>query len=183
MKIISTDLDGVLVLVRDLYHDSRGYFMESFRETDLPVRFVQDNVSCSKKNVIRGLHYQISHPQAKLVGVLRGSIVDVAVDIRDGSPNFGRWVSRVLSQKNGEQLFIPDGFAHGFCALEDDTIVQYKCSDVYCKEGACSIRWNDPQINIDWGNQESPIVSEVDGKAPFLADARLPHFIGNLDLR
>lgn len=170
MKIEKTILDGVVVITPDIFADERGFFVETFQEKryqeflGADIHFVQDNFSSSKKGVLRGLHYQAPpFGQAKLVQVLRGKVLDVAVDIRFGSPTFGKFVSVELSAENHRQFFIPEGYAHGFVALEDDTFFQYKCTNVYSKEHERGIVWNDSTIGIDW-KTESPLVSEKDQK-------------------
>lgn len=175
MNVTRTAIEGLLVIEPDIYRDERGYFFESFnssryREAGIPDAFVQDNVSVSKKGVLRGLHYQAPpFDQGKLVSVLRGRVMDVAVDIRTGSPTYGRHVMVELSALNHRQFWIPAGFAHGFVALEDDTIFTYKCTNVYSKEHDRGIRYNDPAIGIDWGVTE-PIVSEKDQQHPLLSE-------------
>lgn len=165
-----------MIIEPDVFRDERGFFVETFQEKryqealGTSVRFVQDNFSVSKKGVLRGLHYQAPPMgQAKLVQVLRGKALDVVVDIRNGSPTYGQHMAVELSGENHRQLFIPEGFAHGFVALEDDTLFQYKCTNVYSKERERSILWNDPALGIDWG-VENPIVSEKDQKHPLFAD-------------
>ncbi|MBF0376687.1 MAG: dTDP-4-dehydrorhamnose 3,5-epimerase [Desulfamplus sp.] len=148
-------LDGVLVIEPDVFEDSRGFFLETwqknrYKKGGVDVHFVQDNHSRSKKGVIRGLHYQLKNPQAKLVYAVRGTIFDVAVDIRKGSPTFGQWTGVILSDKNKYQLFIPAGFAHGFSVLSEFADVIYKCSDIYTPGDEYGIIYNDPDINIDW---------------------------------
>lgn len=177
MKVSATELPEVLSIVPDLFGDERGYFMESynaraFAKAGVDVGFVQDNQSRSALHVLRGLHYQVKQPQAKLVRVLRGSAFDVAVDLRRSSPTFGKWAGRLLSAENRAMLFVPPGFAHGFLALEDGTELLYKCSDFYAPEHERAIAWDDPEIGIDWplgGN--SPILSSKDLAAPRLGDA------------
>ncbi len=155
MTIKTTLIADILLLEPKVYYDERGYFMESFNEREFEalqkVKFVQDNESMSKKDVLRGLHFQRPpHAQAKLVRVIRGSVFDVAVDLRLSSPTYGNYFGHVLSDKNKLQLYIPAGFAHGFLSLEDNTIVNYKCSDYYYKDAEDSILWNDVQLGIDW---------------------------------
>ncbi len=179
MKVEDTDLPGVKLIHPRVFEDARGFFMETwhrarYREAGLP-DFVQDNLSCSKKGVLRGLHFQHPHPQGKLVQVLAGEIFDVAVDIRQGSPTFARWVGVVLSSKNRRQLYIPEGFAHGFCVLSEEALVAYKCTDVYHPEADRGLRWDDPDIGIAWPI-EDPILSPKDAGAPRLAGhPHLPH--------
>jgi dTDP-4-dehydrorhamnose 3,5-epimerase len=176
MRREKTILDGVVIIEPDVFHDERGFFMETFQEKryqemlGISESFVQDNLSVSKKGVLRGLHYQAPPMgQAKLVQVLRGKALDVALDVRFGSKTFGQHVAVELSKENHRQLFIPEGFAHGFVALEDDTLFQYKCTNVYSKEHERSILWNDPALGIEW-KAENPIVSEKDQKHPLFAD-------------
>jgi dTDP-4-dehydrorhamnose 3,5-epimerase len=175
MNYLKTDIEGPLIIEPRVFGDHRGYFFESFVERELleqvgPVHFVQDNESLSaKKGVLRGLHFQKGdQAQAKLLRVVRGCVLDVAVDIRPGSPTLGKYVSVVLSGDNKRQFFIPRGFAHGFLVLEDDTIFQYKCDNYYAPEAEGSYRWNDPFFHIDWGiSPDEVILSEKDSKAPF----------------
>lgn len=175
MNYIQTDIEGPVIVEPRVFGDRRGYFFESFSQRDFeehvgPVTFVQDNESLSaKRGVLRGLHFQKgAAAQAKLLRVVRGSVLDVAVDIRPGSPTFGKHVSVVLSGENKRQFFIPRGFAHGFLVLEDDTVFQYKCDNYYAPETEGSYRWNDPFFAIDWGiSPEEVILSEKDAKAPF----------------
>ena len=175
MNYIQTDIEGPLIVEPRVFGDHRGYFFESFSQRDFeehvgPVTFVQDNESFSaKRGVLRGLHFQKGEAaQAKLLRVVRGSVLDVAVDIRPGSPTFGKYVSLVLSGENKRQFFIPRGFAHGFLVLEDDTIFQYKCDNFYAPEAEGSYRWNDPFFAVVWGiSPEEVILSEKDAKAPF----------------
>jgi dTDP-4-dehydrorhamnose 3,5-epimerase len=189
MRLVPTPLPGVLVVEPTVFADERGWFMESFNEArwlvacaalhePTPPRFVQDNHSASKAGVLRGLHYQLApHAQGKLVRVVRGSAYDVAVDIRRGSPHFGRCFGIELSADNRRQVWIPEGYAHGFIALEDDTHFLYKTTDVYAKDCERSIRWNDPAIGISWPLPKSlkaPLLAPKDAEAPLLADADLP---------
>lgn len=175
MKVTKTTLDGVLVIEPDVFSDERGFFMEAYnesryRESGISEHFVQDNISVSHKGVLRGLHYQAPpHAQGKLVSVLCGRVLDVAVDIRVGSPTFGKHVRVELSAENKKQLWIPVGFAHGFVALEDDTMFSYKCTDVYAPECDRGILWSDPALGINWGVM-NPIVSEKDQRHPLLKD-------------
>jgi len=176
MKLCKTEIDGVLLVRRDIIRDNRGSFMEFYRNGEIPSDFVQDNVSCSIQGVIRGLHYQLKCPQAKLVSVLSGSILDVAVDIRKSSPTFGKYVVRILTAENGFQLFIPTGFAHGFQALSDNVVVHYKCSDVYRPDDAKGIAFDDKDLGIPWHWSEGhAVVSKADGNNPSLKDAQLPN--------
>lgn len=155
MKITSTALPEVLLVEPDVFGDERGYFCESWQkrryaDMGLAVDFVQDNVSFSQKNILRGLHVQHPYAQGKLVYVLQGEVFDVAVDIRRGSPNFGHWVGVYLSADNHQQLYIPPGFAHGFCVTSETALFVYKCTELYHPETEMSIAWNDPSIGIDW---------------------------------
>lgn len=176
MRLINTDIDGVIIIEPDVWEDERGYFFESFNEerfrelAGLDVKFVQDNESRSKAGVVRGLHFQLPpHAQSKLVRVVKGEILDVALDIRRGSPTFGRAVMVSLSEDNHRQLFIPKGFAHGFAVLRGDAIVQYKVDDYYSPQSEGTIRWNDVALNIAWGVDDA-IVSSRDASAPTLAE-------------
>lgn len=173
MKIIETSIPGVIIIEPTIFEDDRGYFFESynqssFKDIGIETVFVQDNESKSQKNVVRGLHFQNPpFAQAKLVRVLQGSVLDIAVDIRRGSPYYGKHVSTILSAENKRMFYIPEGFAHGFRTLEDDTIFTYKCSCLYNKDSEGSLLWNDPDINIEWGIDD-PIISEKDKQAtPF----------------
>ena len=165
---------GVFLISPNVFYDDRGYFFESFKKhvlkNKLNCEFVQDNeVFSSKANTIRGLHYQLDHPQAKLIHVVSGSIKDVIVDIRSNSSSFGESLMIKLSHKNHKMLFIPEGFAHGYLVLEKNTIVHYKCSDYYNASTEYGIKWNDSDLNIDW-NVSSPILSEKDRGLPLLKD-------------
>lgn len=178
MELILTSIPEVLLIKPDVFSDDRGYFMESFHiekyaSLGITGPFVQDNESKSQKNVLRGLHYQL-HPnaQGKLIRVIKGSVLDVAVDIRRDSPTFGKWVSMELSENNKLIAWIPPGFAHGFLTLQDETIFTYKCTGLYNKASEGSIRWNDPDLTIDWGMKD-PLLSEKDKIAPLFKDASL----------
>lgn len=169
MKVIKTDIEGVLIIEPQLFGDSRGYFMESYSERDFarlvaPVRFVQDNESRSRYGVVRGLHYQREpYSQSKLVRCLEGRVLDVAVDIRPESPTYGKYVAVELSADNHRQLFIPKGFAHGFAVLSKEALFAYKCDEFYHPEAECGIAWDDPTLSIDWGlPKEDIILSEKD---------------------
>lgn len=178
MNIVKTDIEGVLIVEPKVFGDSRGYFMEVFSERDfraatgLDVHFVQDNESMSSKGVLRGLHFQKSpYAQSKLVRVVRGSVYDVAVDLRAGSPTFGKYVSVVLSGENKRMFYIPGGFAHGFLTLEDNTVFQYKCGAFYEPSSEGSVRWNDPRIGVEWPVLDGErLLSEKDRKAPLLSE-------------
>ena len=181
MKLIETALSGCKVIEPAVFGDDRGFFFETwnadrFAEHGLPGTFVQSNVSASAKGVLRGLHYQWPRPQGKLVTVLEGEVYDVAVDIRRGSPTFGRWEAVVLSAENKRQFWIPEGFAHGFAVLSERALFSYLCTDVYVKESDAGIRWNDADIAVDWP-VSVPTLSAKDQAAPFLKDIpedRLP---------
>jgi dTDP-4-dehydrorhamnose 3,5-epimerase len=183
MKIVPTELDGVQIIEPDVFADERGFFMESYqsrryREAGIEAEFVQDNISRSVRNTLRGLHYQHPNGQAKLVQVLEGEIYDVAVDIRRGSPTFGRWVEVILSDRNRRQFYIPAGFAHGFCVLSTNALFLYKCGDFYAPEAEGGICWDDPDLAIPWPVQ-SPILSRRDSRFTPLrqvASHRLPVF-------
>jgi dTDP-4-dehydrorhamnose 3,5-epimerase len=177
LKITHTSLPGVVLLQPELYADDRGWFMETyhyerFREAGIPLAFVQDNHSRSRRGVLRGLHYQEPNPQGKLVRCTSGSLFDVAVDIRVGSPHFGKWFGAELSEENRQMLWVPPGFAHGFCALSDHADLVYKCTATYDSRGDRSIAWNDPDIGIEWGISD-PLLSPKDSIAPRLKDAQV----------
>ncbi|MEW6490332.1 MAG: dTDP-4-dehydrorhamnose 3,5-epimerase [Thermodesulfobacteriota bacterium] len=180
MTLVETGLPGVWVVEPRVFGDERGFFFESFNQraweeaTGLPGRFVQDNHSRSRRGVLRGLHYQIRQPQGKLVRVVAGEIFDVAVDLRPGSAAFGRWTGVRLSAENRRQLWVPQGFGHGFVVLSEAADVLYKATDYYAPEAERAVRWDDPQLAIRWPLPAPPIVSEKDRRAPFLADAELP---------
>ena len=164
MEIIRTLLDGVLILVPRVFDDDRGFFMETYHKEKyiklgMSVDFVQDNLSFSCAGTLRGLHYQHPHGQAKLVQVLNGHVFDVTVDIRSGSPTFGKWFGIYLSDDNKRQVFIPEGFAHGFCVVSETALFLYKCSDFYAHECEGGVLWSDPDLGIDWPIKE-PILSE-----------------------
>ena len=155
MRVTPLDHPEVLLIEPDVFPDPRGFFMETFHsakyaERGLPAVFLQDNHSRSVRGVLRGLHYQLRQPQGKLVRVVRGEVFDVAVDIRKGSPYFGKWVGVVLSEENQQQVYIPPGFAHGFCTLSDEADFLYKCTDLYAPGDEYGIAWNDPDIAIEW---------------------------------
>ena len=176
-------LPGVLLIEQKVFHDPRGFFMETYhcdkyREAGISGSFVQDNCSHSLHGVIRGLHYQLKHPQAKLVTVLKGQIFDVAVDIRSGSPTFGKWVSQILSEENRRQMYVPTGFAHVFCVLSEEADVLYKCTDIYFPGDDHGLIWCDPGIGIKWPI-EHPALSIKDGnlrKLSAIPQDELPQF-------
>ena len=175
MKIIETPLPGVLVIEPRVFRDDRGFFLESFNaerfaDHDLPTLFRQDNHSHSLKGVLRGLHYQLRRPQGKLVSVISGRVFDVAVDIRRGSPTFGQWYGEVLDADHPRYLWIPPGFAHGFCTLTDSADFVYKCTDVYVGDDDRGVLWSDPAIGIDWPIS-NPLLSDKDKRMPLLSTA------------
>lgn len=181
MQIEQTSLPGVLVLIPRRHGDHRGFFSESYNrqrmaEAGIKVTFVQDNQSLSAQTgTLRGLHFQVPpHAQVKLVRCGRGRFYDVAVDIRRGSPSYGRWVGVELSFENGKQLLIPAGFAHGFVTLEPDTEIVYKCSDYYAPDCDAGIAWGDPDLDIDWPHSGAPVLSKKDAVAPRLSEIDSP---------
>ena len=172
-----TKIRGVYIIDVKTYGDERGYFMETYKESDfaaagLDYKFVQDNQSSSKKGVLRGLHFQKTHPQAKLVRVLSGEVFDVAVDLRKNSETYGKWAGVLLSAENHRQFMIPRGFAHGFLVVSDYAEFAYKCDDFYHPDDEGGIMWNDPDIGIDWGDVSGVILSEKDKKHPLLKDCK-----------
>jgi len=183
VRVRKTDLDGCLLIEPQVFGDDRGFFYEAwhaqrFAEQGLPLKFVQSNVSSSSQGVLRGLHYQWPNPQGKLVSVLEGEVYDVAVDIRIGSPQFGRWTAAILSGENKRQLWIPEGFAHGFVVLSERALFGYLCTAHYDREADAGIRWNDAALAIDWP-VSAPLLSDKDARAPFLQDVpeeRLPTY-------
>ena len=185
MRLLATTLPGVLIVEPAVFTDDRGWFMESFNEAGfesalaamgqpVPRRFVQDNHSCSQAGVLRGLHYQLPpHAQGKLVRVVQGAAFDVAVDIRRGSPHFGRWVGVELTAENRRQLWIPEGFGHAFVVLSEVADVLYKATEYWMPEHDRSLRWDDPQVGIRWPLSSAPLLSPKDVQAPRLADAEV----------
>jgi dTDP-4-dehydrorhamnose 3,5-epimerase len=179
MNVIPLVIPDVLLIEPKVFGDERGFFLESynrqrFNETlDKDITFVQDNHSLSSKGVLRGLHYQIQNAQGKLIRVVSGEIFDVAVDIRSGSPTFGKWVGEVLSASNKRQMWVPAGFAHGFVTLSDTAEVLYKASDYYSPAHERSIKWNDPEINIAWPIDYQPTLSAKDAQAVLLREAEV----------
>ena len=174
MKFLPTQLPGVLLVEPDVYRDQRGWFVETYhvqkyQEAGIPLPFVQDNCSSSVHGTLRGLHLQMTRPQGKLIRVIRGEIFDVAVDVRRGSPTFASWVGVNLSGQDFKQIYIPPGFAHGFCVLSDVAEVEYKCTDVYAPGGEVTIRWDDPRIAIQWPI-ERPLLSTKDAAGQLLND-------------
>ncbi|MFZ1746897.1 MAG: dTDP-4-dehydrorhamnose 3,5-epimerase [Nitrospirales bacterium] len=174
MKFLPTRLPEVLIVEPDVYRDQRGWFLETYhvqkyQEAGILPPFVQDNCSSSVLETLRGLHFQMIRPQGKLIRVIRGEIFDVAVDIRKGSPTFASWVGVTLSSEDFRQIYVPMGFAHGFCVLSDVAEVEYKCTDVYAPGGEVTIRWNDPRIGIQWPI-EQPLLSTKDAAGLLLGD-------------
>ena len=174
MKVTRTSLDGVLIIESDVFGDERGFFMESWKSSGyanagLPADMLQSNFSRSTYGVIRGLHYQYPQPQGKLVSAVEGTIFDVAVDIRSDSPSFGQWTAVELSADNHFQLYVPEGFAHGFCALSETALVHYMCTSEYSPEFDAALAWNDPDVAVDWPI-EPVSVSAKDSAAPRLCN-------------
>lgn len=177
-KFNETNIKDVYIIEPKLFGDNRGYFMETYNEDDfknngLNYDFVQDNQSKSKKGVLRGLHFQKKHPQAKLVRVLEGEVYDVAVDLRKDSPTYGKWVGVLLSSDNNKMLMIPRGFAHGFVVLSETAVFAYKCDEFYHPEDEGGIMWNDPDIGVEWPYDGELILSEKDKKHPLLRDCKI----------
>ena len=175
---METEIDGVFIIEPKVYGDNRGYFMETYKKEDFTLAglyydFAQDNQSKSKKGVLRGLHFQKTHPQAKLVRVLEGEVYDVAVDLRKGSKTYGKYVGVVLSAENKRMFMIPRGFAHGFVVLSDTATFTYKCDELYHPEDEGGIMWNDPEIGIKWPEVEEVLLSEKDKKHPSLKDSKV----------
>lgn len=173
-----TKIKGVYIIDVKTYGDSRGYFMETYKEEDfreagLCYTFVQDNQSSSRKGVLRGLHFQKTHPQAKLVRVIKGEVFDVAVDLRKGSETYGQWVGVVLSEENKRQFMIPRGFAHGFVVMSDYAEFAYKCDELYHPEDEGGIIWNDPGVNVEWPEVGEILLSDKDKKNPTLAQCKI----------
>ncbi|MBI6633634.1 dTDP-4-dehydrorhamnose 3,5-epimerase [Pseudomonas paralactis] len=179
MNVIATELPDVLIIEPKVFGDERGFFYESFnarefeKASGLQLQFVQDNHSRSQKGVLRGLHYQVEHAQGKLVRVTAGEVLDVAVDIRRSSPHFGKWTSVRLSAQNNRQLWIPPGFAHGFVVLSDSAEFLYKTTDYYTPSAERCIRWDDPELNIDWQLTATPTLSAKDQNGKTLKEADL----------
>jgi dTDP-4-dehydrorhamnose 3,5-epimerase len=176
LRLIPTSLKDVVLLEPKVFGDERGFFLEAFNEktfeaTGLPTRFRQDNHSGSRKSVLRGLHYQLNNPQGKLVRALKGEIYDVAVDLRQGSPDFGKWFGALLSAENKLMLWIPPGFAHGFLVTSEFAEVSYKATAFYDPTSERSVLWNDPAIGIEWPLSEAPTLSEKDRQGSLLADS------------
>lgn len=175
-RFIDTPLDGVVIIEPKKYGDNRGYFMETYKESDfykagLNYRFIQDNQSMSRKGVLRGLHYQKTHPQTKLVRCIEGEVFDVCVDLRRDSSTFGKWYGAVLSSEKGNQMLIPKGFAHGFLVLSEKAIFCYKVDEKYMPEDECGIVWNDKDVGVEWPvNDVELVIKERDQNLPFLKD-------------
>ena len=174
MTVTETALPGVLLIEPRVFRDARGHFLETYnearyREAGVDAAFVQDNVSRSARGVLRGLHAQSPNAQGKLVSTLEGEVFDVAVDARWGSPTFGRWVGYALSAENGRQLYVPAGFLHGFVVTSENALFSYKCTDYYAPAAELSVRWDDPDLGIDWPNA-SPTLAPKDAQAPRLRD-------------
>jgi len=186
MKILPSSLPEILIIEPSVFQDERGFFMETYQqrrytEAGIESIFVQDNLSRSVGGTLRGLHYQVKHAQAKLIQVIEGTIFDVALDIRRGSPYFGQWEGVDLSDENRRQLFLPEGFAHGFCVVSESAYVLYKCTDFYAAEDEGGILWADPDLAIKWPISE-PLLSEKDSQLPCRADIppeRLPVYEEN----
>jgi len=177
MNIKETKLTGVLILEPKVFTDDRGYFLETWNSTcyeqaGIPGPFVQDNISFSKKGILRGLHFQYPQPQGKLIQVLSGEVLDVVVDIRAGSPTYGQWVGEVLSESSHRQMYVPPGFAHGYCVTSEAALFSYKCTDFYNPATEHGIIWNDPDIGIAWPIAQ-PVLSTKDAVYPRLKDLRL----------
>ncbi|MDG1818290.1 MAG: dTDP-4-dehydrorhamnose 3,5-epimerase [Porticoccaceae bacterium] len=177
MKVIQTKLKDCVIIEPKIFGDERGFFLETFQlsryrdEAGISLPFVQDNHSRSAKSVLRGLHFQKTKPQGKLVSVVKGEVFDVAVDIREGSSTFGQWEGVILSEENKKQFWVPPGFAHGFVVLSDIADFVYKCTDYYDPTDEGSILWSDPDLGITWP-ESNPLLSQKDQSAPFLADIR-----------
>lgn len=184
MKVLETEIAGVLILEPDRYGDERGWFMETWQAERYAARglagpFVQDNLAMSRRGVLRGLHAQHPYGQGKLVQVYQGRVFDVAVDIRIGSPTFGRWQGVILDGAEPRQFYVPPGFLHGYCVLSEQAIFGYKCTDLYHPETQFSVRWDDPEIGIDWPLPGAPVLSDKDRDATVLSEIpneRLPRF-------
>ncbi|MFO7595398.1 MAG: dTDP-4-dehydrorhamnose 3,5-epimerase [Desulfocurvibacter africanus] len=174
MEVVRTDIEGVLLIKPKAFGDHRGFFLETFQaqrygQAGIDLPFVQDNLSRSRQGILRGLHFQRKHPQGKLVSVTRGRVFDVAVDIRPNSPTFGKWFGAILDDENHHQLWVVPGLAHGFCVMSETADFTYKCTDYYHPEDEGCLRWNDPDIGIEWPVQ-IPTLSDKDAKAPGLRE-------------
>lgn len=180
MESQTIHIPGVIIVQPKVFGDERGYFFESFQAkrytaAGIKAHFIQDNFSSSTKGILRGLHYQLKYPQGKLVTVITGKVLDVMVDIRVGSPTFGKSYSIILDGKLHNQVYVPPGLAHGFYTLTEEVIFAYKCTDVYHPEDEHGVAWNDPALGIDWGNKNEPILSTKDQKHPLLKDISPTH--------
>lgn len=178
MKLLPTSLPGVVVVEPQVFEDARGFFMETyhklkFAEQGITAEFVQDNHSRSVRGTLRGLHYQIQHPQGKLVRVVSGEIFDVAVDLRRRSPTFGQWTGAALSDRNRRQMYVPPGFAHGFCVVSETAEIVYKCTDFYYPEHDRTLLWNDPAVGVTWPQSDAPVLSAKDQRGRPLAEAEV----------
>lgn len=186
MEVVAQELPDILLIKPQVFGDERGYFVETFQaaryaQAGMTLPFVQDNLSRSRHGTLRGLHLQQPHGQGKLVSVLEGEVFDVAVDVRVGSPTFGRWVSALISDKNHHQLYVPPGFAHGFCVTSESAVFSYKCTDLYHPECEVGVAWDDPELVIPWP-VASPLVGAKDRQHPPLSKidpAKLPRYEGN----
>ena len=187
MKVLATPLPGVVLIEPKVFGDARGFFLETFQaeryaDVHIPRTFVQDNLSRSTKGVLRGLHFQLRYPQGKLVSVVRGEVFDVAVDIRINSPTFGQWYGAVLSDTNHRQIYVPPGYAHGFCVLSEEVDFIYKCTDYYHPEDERGILWDDPEIGVQWP-VDNPVLSTKDMVNKTLSQLKsenaLPVYTGN----
>ncbi|MGV8906628.1 MAG: dTDP-4-dehydrorhamnose 3,5-epimerase [Acetobacterium sp.] len=179
INVIKTKIDGLVIIEPSVFGDERGYFMETyneeeFHEVGLTMKFVQDNESKSSKGVLRGLHFQRKFSQGKLVRVTQGEVFDVGVDLRQGSPTYGQWAGALLTQENKTMFYVPEGFAHGFLVLSEEAVFNYKCTNLYAPEYDGGIRWNDPDIGVEWPLEGivKPLLSEKDTKLPFLSEIR-----------
>lgn len=177
-EFVETSIEGVYIINPKKYGDNRGYFMETYKESDfkkagLDYSFVQDNQSRSKKGVLRGLHFQKTYPQAKLVRCIEGEVFDVCVDLRKNSPTYGKWEGVVLSAEKGNQFMVPRGFAHGFVVLSETATFCYKCDEIYHPEDEGGIIWNDPEIGINWPVKDGVTLSEKDMKHPLLSESKM----------
>ena len=177
-NFIKTEIEGVYIIEPTAFGDNRGYFMETYNEADfkaagLNYNFVQDNQSSSRKGVLRGLHFQKTYPQAKLVRVLKGEVFDVAVDLRNGSKTYGKWTGVLLSEENKRQFMVPRGFAHGFVVISETAEFAYKCDEFYHPEDEGGIMWNDPEIGVEWPDVGEIILSEKDKKHPKLSESKI----------
>jgi dTDP-4-dehydrorhamnose 3,5-epimerase len=180
MKVSKTEIDGLLIIEPEIYKDERGFFLESYQikrynDHGITDHFIQDNFSFSTKNILRGLHYQINFPQSQLVSVVRGSVFDVVVDLRNGSNTFGKWFGIELNELNRKQLYMPPGFAHGFCVLSDFADFHYKVTRNYDKDDEGGLNWNDSEIGIKWP-LKNPTINQRDNSYPFLKDIK-PNFL------